>query len=63
MFDTHAHAVECQRYGIPALTDAQRARMHREGLRGTRAAFSIASDLAAGWTWRVAVDAYRLQED
>lgn len=63
MLDTQAHAIECLRYGVKPLTDDQRARMHREGLRGTEAAFSIASDLAAGWTWREAVEAYRLQAD
>ncbi len=60
--DHAAHVRECRTYGVAPLTGRQVTRMHREGLEGLRAAFSIASDLQAGWTWRAAVDAFKVQE-
>lgn len=57
-----AHVRECRLYGVRPLTKREFARLRSEGLDSLRAAFSVASDLQAGWTWRVAVDAFKVQE-
>ena len=56
--DHVAHVQECTFYGVTPLSGADIVRMHAEGLDSQAAAFSIASDLACGFTWREAVDAY-----
>lgn len=57
--DHAAHVQECARYGVKPLTGAEIVALHREGLSSLEAAFSVASDLAAGFSWREAVDAFR----
>jgi len=60
--DHVAHVKECVRYGVQPLTGAQIVRMHSSGLQSLQAAFSIASDIQAGFTWVEAVEAFKRAE-
>lgn len=57
--DYATHARECAFYGVKPLSRREVTRMHREGLEGANAAYSLACDLSNGWSWSQSVDALK----
>ncbi len=54
---TAEHQRECIRCNVAPLTHSELIRLHRKGF-GLPAAFSVASDLAAGFEWEGALSAF-----
>jgi hypothetical protein len=57
--DHVAHVRQCNFYGVTPLSGRDIVKLHAERLSGLDAAFSVASDLACGFAWREAIDAYK----
>lgn len=57
--DLHAHVRQCVQYGVTPLTEHEFARMQAQELYSIEAAFSVASDLDAGFSFTDAVNAYK----
>lgn len=53
-----AHEDQCAYFGVTPLTEDDFARMRSAGLFSLEAAFSIASDLDAGFSFTDALEAY-----